>query len=89
MTSIILILVQQVRHVFDWLIMTRIGTSENDIDPDCVFVDVLHGLLGIEPILAFDGDRDKSTLDFEVTSELLECNLGIGTHDNIGPRLVN
>jgi len=89
MASILLILVQQVRHFFHWFVMTSIGASENDIDPNRVFVDVLHGFLGIEPILAFNGDRDKSTFNFEVTSELLERNLGICTHDNIRPGLVD
>ena len=89
MTCLFLVFVEKVGHFFDGLIMTSVGTAKNDIYTDGVFVDKLHGFLGVQPVFALGADRDEAALYFKVASEFLEGNLGIGTHDDVGARLMN
>ena len=64
-------------------------TAKDHVYTDRVFVDVFHGFLWVKSVLALDGDRNKSHLYVEVASEFLESYLSIGTHDNVGTRLVD
>ena len=64
-------------------------TAKNHVYTDRVFVDIFHGFLRVKSVLALDGDRNKSHLYIEVASEFLKSYLSIGTHDNVGTRLVD
>src|SRR5258708_5640354 len=64
-------------------------TAKNHVYTDRVFVDIFHGFLRVKSVLAFNGDRNKSHLYFEVASEFLESYLSVGTHDNVGTRLMD
>lgn len=88
-TTLSLVFVEEVCHLFDWLIVTSVGTSKNDIYTDSIFVHKLHSFLGIQPVFALSADWDKSTLDFKVASKFFEGNLGIGAHNNVGTRFIN
>ena len=64
-------------------------TAKNNVYTYCVFVDIFHRSLRVKSVLALNGDRNKPHLYFEVASEFLESNLGIGTHDNVGAGLMD
>ena len=64
-------------------------TAKNHVYTNRVFVDIFHGFLRVKSVLALDGDRNKSHLYIEVASEFLKSYLSIGTHDNVGTRLVD
>ena len=64
-------------------------TAKNHIYTDRVFVDIFHGSLRVKSVVAFDGDRNKAHFYVEVASEFLESYLSVGTHDNVGTRLMD
>ena len=88
-TSLSLVFIKEVCHLFYWLIMTSVGTAENDVDTNCVFVHEFHRFLRIQPVFALNTDWNQSTLDFEVSSKFLEGNLSIRAHNNVGARFMN
>ena len=66
--------------------MSEIGsihTAENHVDTNGIFIDIVQNFLRVKPVLALNGDRDKSCLHFKVASEFLEGHLSVGTHDNV------
>lgn len=88
-TTLSLVFVKEVCHLFDWLIMTSVGTPENDVYTNSIFVHELHRFLRIQPVFALDADWNQSTFDFEVASKFLEGNLGIRAHNNVRTRFMN
>lgn len=68
---------------------SRLLTSQDHVYADGVLVNVLHGLLRVEAVVTLSGNRHQATLDFEVTRELLQRDLRVGTHDDVGTRLVD
>ncbi len=58
-----LVLVEEIAHFLHWLVVASVGTAEDDVDADGVFVDVFHGFLGVESVVAFHRDGDESAFD--------------------------
>ena len=67
----------------------QILTAKNDIDADGVLVNVVHGLLWVEAIVALFRNRNEAALNLEVTRKLLEGDLRVRTHDDVGTGLVD
>jgi len=84
-----LVLVEERGHLLHRLVVSGVGTSKDDVDTNGVLIDELHGLFGVKPIMALLGDRHKARLHVEVTSELLERDLRIRAHDDVGAGLVD
>jgi hypothetical protein len=64
-------------------------TAKNDEHSDGILVNIFHGFFRVEPVVALDGDGNESALHFKVPGKLFQGNLGVGTHDDIGTRIVN
>ena len=58
-------------------------TSENDVDTDCVLIDVFHSPLGVQSVVALLRNGNEAHFNLEVARKLLERNLSIGTHDDV------
>jgi hypothetical protein len=67
----------------------RARTAKDHEDTNGVLVDELHSSLRVKPVVTLVRDWHQTTLDVKVTSELLERDLRIGTHDNVRAWLVN
>jgi len=89
MSSLLLILIQAVAHLFDGLIMARVCAAEDDKDADGVFVYKVHRALGVETVVGFDGYGHETAFNVKVTGKFLEGDLSVGAHDDIGARFVD
>lgn len=78
-----LILIQDIGNLLHRLIMPRIGTAQNNKDPNRILIDIPPHQLRIEPVLALLGHLQNPRLDIEVPRKLLQRHLRIGAHDNI------
>ena len=58
-------------------------TAQNDENTDRILVDIFHSPLRVEPVLALDGDGNKTTFNIKVSGELLQRNLRVGAHDDV------
>jgi len=65
----------------------RQHTAQNDENADRILVDIFHSPLRVEPVLALDGDGNKTTFDIKVPGELLQCNLRVGAHDDVRSKM--
>lgn len=75
--SVFLQLVQLLCHLFDVLEMAGVGASEDDEDPDCVFIALLDGLFRVHDVVRLDSDWNESSLDVKVSSKLFKSNLSL------------
>lgn len=88
-SGLFFVLVQKVGYLLHGFIMARVSTPENDEHADCVLVDVLHDLLGVDSILALLADRHQAASDIEIAGEFLKSNLGVRTHNDVWTRLMD
>lgn len=86
--SRLFILVQDVVDLPDWLVVSGVGTSENNEHTYRVLVNVLLDKLWVEAIVGFGRHGQNSSLNLEVARKLLQRNLSIRSHENIGLRRI-
>jgi hypothetical protein len=87
-TGLGLVLVKYLGDLLNGLVMPSVGTSQDDKDPNGIPVNVLLYQFRVKSELALLRNWQDSSLDFEVTGELLQCYLSIGSHDDVGLRRV-
>lgn len=84
----LLVLIEKVGHLLYRLVVTSVGTAEDDINANGILIDVVHSFLRVEPILALSTDWYEAAFNLEVTCKFFKCDLGIRTHYDVRARLV-
>jgi len=68
--GLLLILVQDVVDLLDWLVMTGVSGTKDNEDTNGVLVNVLLDELWVKPVLRLGADWKDASLYLEVASEL-------------------
>lgn len=79
----ILVLIENLRNLLDWLVVPGICAAENNKHANGVLVNVLSHEIGVQPELALRRHGEDAGFHLKVARKLLEGHLGIGTHDDV------
>lgn len=88
MAGLSLVLVQDSGDLLDGLEVARVGAAQNDEDANGVLVQALSDQVRIEAELTLLRHVEDPRLDLEVPRKLLQRDLGVGAHDDVGSRRV-
>ena len=81
---LLLVLVEDLGDLLDRLVVARVGRPEDDKDADRVLVDRVPHQVGVQAVRALLRDRQDAGLDVKVARELLQRDLRVGAHDDVG-----
>ena len=82
--GLLLVFVQDVVNFLHGFVVTGVRAAQDDKYTDGVLINVLFDQLRVQSIAGLGTDGQDASLNLEISSELFQRHLSIGTHQDVG-----